>query len=124
MMKHRQLSFAISLAARLALVSPALAEQPLDFNRDIRPILSNECDACPGPDDGKREAGMRLDDAKIAIGKLESGAVAIVPRKPEASELIRRITSSDEDERMPPAKFGKPLSKDEIAALREWIEQG
>jgi mono/diheme cytochrome c family protein len=122
--KHWRLSFAVSVLAGLAFVSPAAAEQPIDFNRDIRPILSNKCYACHGPDDGKREAGLRFDDVKIATSKLESGAVAIVPHKPEASELIRRVTSSDEDERMPPAKFGKPLSKDEIAALRKWIEQG
>ena len=101
-----------------------LLSGPVDFNRDIQPILSNKCYPCHGPDDGKREAGLRLDDAKIATGKLESGAVAIVPHKPDASELIRRVTSSDEDERMPPAKFGKPLSNDEITALRKWVEQG
>src|SRR4051812_50006918 len=112
-----QLSFAVSLVMALAFVTLARAEQAVDFNRDIRPILSNKCYACHGPDDGKREAGLRLDSAKIATSKLESGAVPIVPKKPEASELIRRVTSSDEDERMPPAKFGKPLSKDEITAL-------
>src|SRR3954447_1457925 len=117
-------SFAMAMSLGIALVSIVEAEQPVDLNRDIRPILSNKCYACHGPDDGKREAGLRLDDAKIATSKLESGAVAIVPRKGESSELIRRVTSSDEDERMPPAKFGKPLSKDEIAALRKWIEQG
>jgi mono/diheme cytochrome c family protein len=122
--KHWRLSFAISALTGLVFASPAAAEQAIDFNRDIRPILSNKCYACHGPDDGKREAGLRLDDAKIATGKLESGAVAIVPHKPEASELIHRVTSSDVDERMPPAKFGKPLSKNEIAALRKWIEQG
>jgi hypothetical protein len=122
--EQRRLSLATSVAVALAFVCNSLAQQPVDFNREIRPILSNKCYACHGPDDGKREAGLRLDNAKIATGKLESGAVAIVPHKPEASELIRRVTSSDEDERMPPAKFGKPLSKDEIAALRKWIEQG
>src|SRR5215203_6634675 len=96
----------------LAFVASTSAEQPIDFNREIRPILSNKCYACHGPDDGKREAGLRLDDAKIATSKLESGNIAIVPRKPEASELIRRVTSSDEDQRMPPAKFAKPLSKE------------
>src|SRR5215218_2786244 len=121
---QRRLWFAVSVAAALAFVSNALAEQTIDFNREIRPILSNKCYACHGPDDGKREAGLRLDNARIATSKLESGVVAIVPHKPEASELIRRVTSSDEEKRMPPVKFGKPLSKDEIAALRKWIEQG
>src|SRR3982750_2467178 len=109
--QNLRLALAISAAAWLVFVPPALAEQSVDFNRDIRPILSNKCYACHGPDDGKREAGLRLDDPKIATSKLESGSVAIVPGKCETSELIRRITSSDEDERMPPAKFGKALTK-------------
>src|SRR5262249_28891831 len=118
-----RLSLAISVAVFAC--APAIsAQQPIDFNREIRPILSNKCYACHGPDDGKREAGLRLDNAKIATSKLESGVVAIVPHKPGASELIRRIRSVDDDERMPPAKFGKPLSQAEIAALRKWIEQG
>src|SRR3954463_2642203 len=124
MFKQALLSFAATTMAGLAFVSAACAEQTVDFNREIRPILSNKCYACHGPDDGKREAGLRLDDAKIATKKLESGSVAIVPGKSQASELIRRITSSDEDERMPPAKFGKALSKEEIAALKKWIDQG
>ena len=120
---ERRLSLATSVAVASTFACNALAQQPIDFNREIRPILSNKCYACHGPDEGKREAGLRLDDAKIATSKLESGAVAIVPNNPEASELIRRVASSDVDERMPPAKFGKPLSKDEITALRKWIEQ-
>src|SRR3954454_7501108 len=105
-----RLWFAICVAVALAVVAPASAEQPIDFNRDIRPILSNKCFACHGPDDGKREAGLRLDDSKIATAALESGAVAIVPGKPDASELVRRITVADKDERMPPADSGKTLS--------------
>src|ERR1700712_3085116 len=121
---QRRFSIAIIIATGLAFVHTASAEQLVDFNRDIRPILSNKCFACHGPDDAKREAGLRLDDAKIATNKLESGAIAIVARKPEASELIRRVTSTDDDERMPPAKFGKPLSKAEISVLRKWISEG
>ena len=121
-----QPQFALStlVLAGLALVSPSLAQPPLDFNRDIRPILSNKCFACHGPDDGRREAGLRLDDAKIATHELESGATAIVPEKPDDSELIRRISQADEAERMPPADFGKPLTPAETATLRRWIEEG
>src|SRR3954462_12085177 len=124
MFKQALLSFAATTMAGLAFVSAACAEQTVDFNRDVRPILSNKCFACHGPDDGKRQAGLRLDDAKIAPGERDSGAIAIVPSKPEASELIRRVMSTDEDERMPPVKFGKPLVKDEVATFRKWIEQG
>src|SRR5262245_31710280 len=73
----------------------------IDFGREIRPILSNRCFKCHGP--GQAEAGLRLDDRKRAIAKLESGAVAIQPGKHLDSELIRRITA-DDDERMPPVK--------------------
>ena len=124
MTTQRQFSLAIPVLAGLAFISSAFAQQAVDFNRDIRPILSNKCFACHGPDEGKRQAGLRLDDAKIATGELESGATAIVPGNPEASELIRRVTNADEAQRMPPAEFGKPLSTAEIATLRKWIEQG
>lgn len=122
--KLGRLKFAVPIATWLALVTPAWAQPSIDFNRDVRPILSNKCFACHGPDDGKREAGLRLDDFKIATHELESGATAIVPRIPDASEAIRRITSEDDIERMPPAKFGKPLSQAEVDILRRWIEQG
>jgi hypothetical protein len=108
----------------LAIALPAGARPPIDFNRDVRPILSNKCLACHGPDDGTREAGLRLDEPKIATSELDSGATAIVPGKPDASELILRVTNEDESQRMPPAEFGKPLSADEIATLRRWIEEG
>src|SRR3954454_6830664 len=119
-----RLWFAICVAVALAVVAPASAEQPIDFNREIRPILSNKCYACHGPDDGKREAGLRFDDPQIATHELDDGAIAIVAGKPNDSELIRRITSTDPEERMPPAKFGKPLSTQEITTLTNWIQQG
>ena len=93
---HQRLRMAITLLSGFALASAVCAEHVVDFNRDIRPILSNKCFACHGPDEGKRQAGLRLDDAKIATSELESGATAIVPGDPEASELIRRITHADE----------------------------
>ncbi len=96
----------------------------IDFNRDIRPILSNKCFACHGPDEEKLEAGLRLDLRDVAIRQLDSGKTAIVPGQPDSSELLSRITSPDDDLRMPPAGFGKPLTEDEIALIRQWIEQG
>ncbi|MFY8059249.1 MAG: c-type cytochrome domain-containing protein, partial [Planctomycetaceae bacterium] len=96
------------------------ADSPVDFNRDVRPILSNRCLACHGPDDGQREAGLRLDDATSATGRLESGKIAIVPGKPQDSELLQRIHSSDDDIRMPPPEFGKPLTAAEQSILQKW----
>jgi hypothetical protein len=117
-------SVAIPLLSGLTLVSASVADEPVDFTRDIRPILSNKCFACHGPDEAERQAGLRLDDAKIAKAALDSGVTAIVPGDPDESELIHRIRHSDDSQRMPPAEFGKPLTPDEIALLRGWIEQG
>ncbi len=96
----------------------------IDFNRDIRPILSNTCYKCHGPDEKERQVGLRLDTQDGMSAKLESGKFAIVPGKPDASELLRRITTSDLDERMPPAGSGKKLEAREIDLLTAWIKQG
>ncbi len=94
------------------------------FNRDIRPILSDTCFACHGPDEKKREAKLRLDVRDGgAFGKRRHGAV-IVPGDPDQSQLIQRVLSKDPDEIMPPPELHKTLSPRTIALLRRWIEQG
>ena len=85
---------------------------------------SDHCFACHGPDDKARKAGLRLDTKEGAFAKLKSGGLAIVPGKPEESELIDRIESDDPDLHMPPKKSGKQLTADQVAMLRRWIEQG
>jgi mono/diheme cytochrome c family protein len=95
----------------------------VDFNRDIRPILANTCFLCHGPDPKNRKADLRLDVREVAVADL-GGHAAIVPGKPEKSELLKRITSSDRDEVMPPPKTGKKLTKEQIGLLRKWIELG
>lgn len=96
---------------------------PVEFNRDIRPILSDRCYFCHGPDKGHRKADLRLDTQEGLLGK--SGEVGpVVPAKPAASELLDRMVSTDPDKRMPPPKSGKELSPAEIALVRRWIEQG
>lgn len=95
------------------------ADSPVNFNRDIRPILSDKCFACHGPDEKHRKAKLRLDVEKVALDR-----GAIVPGKPAESALMDRITAEDESERMPPAKSGKKLSAAEIELFRKWIEQG
>lgn len=98
----------------------ASADEPIDFNRDVLPILSENCFACHGFDESSREADLRLDTREGAIASL-----AIVPGKPDESGLIERITADDPDERMPPADSNKkPLDDQAIKILREWIRHG
>jgi len=106
-----------------AQVPPAAA--PISFDRDIRPILSDKCFACHGPDGGKRQAGLRLDLAESAAAALDSGARAIVSGKPAESELLARVESTDPDTVMPPpdAKIGR-LEAAEVDLLRRWIAAG
>ena len=100
-----------------------LAAAEIEFNRDIRPLLSQRCFACHGPDDTHREADLRLDDRRQAMAD-RGGHAAIVPGDVAASELWQRVSSDDEDLRMPPADSGKQLSPEELQLLRRWIEQG
>jgi hypothetical protein len=125
-MRCRILIAAMLLAAlALMLASPGrAAEPPLDFGRQIRPILANNCLACHGPDAAERKAGLRLDQREAALAAAESGEKAIVPGKPDASELVRRIYATDADLRMPPAETKKTLSADEKALLARWIAEG
>ena len=103
----------------LVFLQPASAQEEVRFNRDIRPILSDKCFACHGPDEKKREADLRLDDREVAI---DSGA--ITAGEPEDSELIHRIFSDDSDDVMPPPDFHKELTKVEKDRLKLWIDQG
>jgi len=100
------------------------ADTPIDFNRQIRPILSDHCFACHGPDNNTLQGGLRLDLRAAVYGTTDSGAIAVVPSEPAASELIRRIVAADPDEVMPPPADGKPLSADQIKLLTLWVEQG
>ncbi|NQV24617.1 MAG: DUF1553 domain-containing protein [Rhodopirellula sp.] len=100
------------------------ADVSIDFNRDIRPILSDNCYACHGPDESHREGGLRLDRKDSAFGKAESDAVVIVAGKPELSELIARIVTDDEDLRMPPKDSTKSLTPEQIELLKKWVAQG
>lgn len=104
--------------------SPVVADDAIDFNRDVRPILSGTCLTCHGPDPETRESGLRLDDRASAIGELDSGSTAVVPGDSAASELIARITSDDEDLQMPPADSGQRLTAEQIETLTRWIDQG
>ncbi|MBL9129067.1 MAG: DUF1549 domain-containing protein, partial [Verrucomicrobiales bacterium] len=107
-------------------VAPAAlgADRPVDFNRDIRPILSDRCFACHGPDDKERKAKLRLDRRDDALRPAKSGSAPLVPGKPEASTLLQRMQSHDPDEIMPPPKTGKTVNAAQIELFRRWIAQG
>ncbi len=100
------------------------AKKTIDFNRDVRPILAGKCFTCHGNDVATSKAGLRLDSKDHAFKPLKSGDIAIVPGKPEASELVRRILSKDESELMPPPETKKFLTPEEKAILKQWILEG
>ncbi len=128
-MKHRRVwsqRFALIACWAACSFATALAAgpQPPDYSRDIRPILSNNCYKCHGPDETQRQAGLRLDKPDGATAQLDSGAKAIVGKDIAASALVARITSANPDERMPPPASGKTLKPEEIDNLTRWIEAG
>jgi hypothetical protein len=106
------------LPATIALMPSALwAQTKPAFDRDVRPILADHCFACHGPDDKARKADLRLD-------RKESVQAVIDLKKPAESELVRRITAADKTERMPPEKFGKPLTQAQVETLKAWVTSG
>ena len=99
------------------LASSVTAWEPVRYNRDVRPILSENCFECHGPDAAKRKADLRLDAGAL-------GQAVVVPGQPEASELFQRITHADPEERMPPVDSSRALTSSDIETLRAWISQG
>ena len=114
------------LLAWLAFIVPVTAAPSahgVTYNRDIRPILSENCFPCHGTDSASRKAGLRLDHFETATNKLDDGAIAIVPGRPDKSEMIRRILATDDDH-MPPAKVNKVLKPAQMELLKKWIAAG
>ncbi len=102
----------------------AAAEDGVSFNRDIRPVLSENCFKCHGPDPTTREADLRLDTREGAFAAREGTLAAITPGKPDLSEILKRLTTDDEDLRMPPKQSGKQVSAEQIEKIRQWIVSG
>jgi mono/diheme cytochrome c family protein len=116
---------ALVIAVSLLQGAPsAWADDPVDFQREIRPIFAEHCFQCHGPDEGARQAGLRLDVRQAATSEGKSGGIAILPGKPEGSELLRRVTSDDPNVVMPPPDQKNPLSTTQLGALRRWITEG
>ena len=108
---------------RVSTESEPAGGRAIDFNLEIRPLISNRCLVCHGPDEDERAAGLRLDNAAGSREDL-GGYAAIVPGDPEASELLTRLMTDDEELRMPPAESGPRLQEGEIDLIRRWIAEG
>ena len=129
---------AVGIACSLALVAVGFAAAPatdagakpaespavVDYGRQIRPILSNNCFKCHGPDENERKGGLRLDLGESALKPADSGSAAIVPGRPFESALVARISATAADELMPPPHTNKQLTPNEIELLQQWIKQG
>jgi hypothetical protein len=106
-------------------INVSWAEEKLEFNRDIRPILSNACFHCHGPDEKERKSGLRFDLEEAAFKPAKSGDPAIIKGNAKESELVYRIfLPDDDDDHMPPIDSGKSLTKKQKETLRKWIDQG
>jgi len=112
---------AIPILTLLSLFSPAV-RGAVEFNKDIRPILTKHCTACHGGVKAAGKVSFVYREKALAQGK--SGKTTIVPGQPDASEMIRRVTTNDEDERMPKPEHGPRLSDAEVAMLKQWITEG
>ncbi|MES2466655.1 MAG: PSD1 and planctomycete cytochrome C domain-containing protein [Verrucomicrobiota bacterium] len=108
----------------LLVLPPAAPAAPVSFNRDIRPLMSNTCFHCHGPDASHRKAKLRLDVREEALKPGKSGALPIVPGKPDESEILKRIFSTDEDELMPPPEEHKPFTPEQKETFRRWVAEG
>ncbi len=116
---------ASALLFLLAANAAPAADSPIDFNREVRPILSDRCFGCHGPDANKgRKAGLRLDEIEGATKKLKSGEIAVVPGVTAKSALVHRIHSNDPEEVMPPPDLHRPLNAAQKEILTRWIKQG
>jgi hypothetical protein len=114
--------FPVGPLVSVVLLASTAAAEPVSFNRDIRPIMSDTCFHCHGNDAGTREAGMRLDVREAALEETAGGVVPIVPGDPDSSAIIQRIF--DTDDPMPPESAHKPLSAEQKELFRRWVAEG
>ena len=117
-----------SLRSALTLLTLATsaraASDKVSFNRDIRPIFSDTCFQCHGPDEAKRKADLRLDQRPSAVNPAKSGEIAIVPGRPGESELIKRLETADPEDVMPPTRLHKPITPAQLETVKRWIAEG
>src|SRR5690349_18505265 len=123
----RRVSVTATLSAVLSVAvlggqTPAVRQPPVDFTTQIRPLLSDRCFRCHGPDGTKRKKELRLDTPAGAFKNLEDGWAVVKPGNPERSELVRRIFAEDDD-MMPPSESHLSLSEAEKALLLRWVKE-
>jgi hypothetical protein len=116
--------FSLCVLSISAVAFAAPIPDKIDFNRDVRPILSENCFFCHGPDKNKRKADLRLDTREGIFTAIENKRFPAVPGHPERSEIFKRVITTDDDDRMPDPKSGKHLTDHDISVLKKWIEQG
>src|SRR6266496_2046514 len=121
----RGIATLVALSTSVVAPHRVLAAEPgkVDFLREVRPILANHCFKCHGQDEAARKAKFRLDVRESAIAPAKSGAVPIVPGKPNKSEVVRRIFAEDDDQ-MPPSAAKRPLTPEQKEILKRWIGEG
>ena len=115
---------AITFVVLFGVASAFAADTPLQYSRDVLPVLASKCFTCHGPDAEHRKAGLRLDQKEGLFGPLNSGNIAVVPGDTSKSALFHRITTGDAEEVMPPTDAPKPLTDEERQTLVRWIEEG
>jgi hypothetical protein len=123
-MAIRLLSPRLALLFSLLAVPAWAAEPKIDFTRDVRPLLSEKCFKCHGPDPLTRKGRLRLDTREAALKPGRSGEPAVVPGDPDASEAVRRIFSADPSDQMPPPAAKNPLTDRQRETLKQWVLQG
>ena len=125
-MRHTRIKFIVGwLVVGCALEMLAAGKvAPVEYNRDVRPILAENCFACHGPDSASLKAKLRLDSFEAATAKRGDDAVAIVPGKPEESEVVARLFAESEDDIMPPPESHKVLTKEQKEILKRWVAEG
>jgi mono/diheme cytochrome c family protein len=119
MQAHPTLYASILALLAAAAASAQQSARKIGYNRDIRPLLADNCFACHGPDKNNRKAKLRLDDREVALARK-----AIAPGQPEISALVERIFSADSDEVMPPPRSHKTLKAEQKELLKRWIAEG
>ena len=119
----RRIPTVLAFLAALPVSCASAQQRPLDYDRDVRPILAENCFQCHGQDPKKRMAGLQLDSFEAATAD-RNGHAALVPGKPESSAIYQRITSESNSGRMPPAFSNKKLASEQVATLKRWIQEG